>query len=157
MSVVSVKLVIILVLFGSSVVVSAQTAAQGDVKAGQEIMATIAAWATSVQERDTAAMDKIFADDVVITTFEGRTRGKAGELEAFRPNQNVRTTSIKNEDVGMKIFGDVGVVTAVSKVTVESGGKEIAFAMRFTAVFVKRDGRWQIVALQTTRVPPPPG
>ncbi|HMO79633.1 MAG TPA: nuclear transport factor 2 family protein [Pyrinomonadaceae bacterium] len=132
-------------------IADAQTPAQGDVKAGREIMATIAAWATSVQERDTAAMDKIFADDVVITTYEGQVRGKAGELEAFKPNPNVRTTSIKNEDVGIKIFGEVGVVTALTKVTVETGGREIAFGMRYTAVFVKRDGRWQIVALQTTR------
>jgi len=30
--------------------------------------------------------------------------------------------------------------------------KETPVAMRYTAVFVKRDGRWQIVALQTANL-----
>ncbi len=121
-------------------------------KAAVEVMATLVKWADAVRDRDVAVLDQIFAEDVVITAFDGKVRGKKEELETMKPNPTFRTTGIANEDVGLRVFGDVTVVTALTKMNFVANEKESSTALRYTAVFVRRDGRWQIVALQTARL-----
>jgi ketosteroid isomerase-like protein len=121
-------------------------------RAAGELMATLALWADAVRDRNTNTLDEILAEDVVITTFDGKVRGKKVELEAMRPNPAVRTTHVANEDVSLKIFGEVAVVTALTRMDFVANEKDSSIALRYTAVFVKRDGRWQIVALQTARL-----
>jgi len=124
-------------------------------KSAGEVMAAITAWADAVRDRDMKALDRLFADDLVITTYDGGTRGKKEELEVLKPDPNVRTVSVANEDVAVKLFGDVSVVTALAKMQFVLKAKDTAVALRYTAVFVKRDGRWQLVALQSASVPQP--
>jgi uncharacterized protein (TIGR02246 family) len=121
-------------------------------KAGEEVMATIAKWADAVRDRDTKALDKIFEADLVITTFDGKTRGKAEELEILKPGGDLKTVSVTNEDVRLRIFDKTAIATAVTRMKFLIGEKESQAVFRYTAVFVKSDGRWQIVALQTARV-----
>ena len=128
----------------------------------QQVRAAVKQWADAVAARDTAALDKLFAEDLFITAYDGSTRGKKEELEALKPSPDLKTLSVENEDLRVKIYGKAtitgaitGVVTAIVKMRFESGGKEIAVAFRYTAVFVKKDGRWQITVLQTTRYSPP--
>ncbi|MBX3243729.1 MAG: nuclear transport factor 2 family protein [Acidobacteria bacterium] len=116
-----------------------------------EVMKAIAKWADAVRSRDMKALDALFADELFITTFDGKTRGKKEELEVLKPNPNVRTVSVENEDVRVKLYGETAVVTALTKMQFVISEKETPVAMRYTAVFVKRDGRWQMVALQTAR------
>lgn len=141
------------VVLGFVVSVQAQAVTAEQRKSAGEVMATLAVWADAVRDRDTKALEQIFADDMVVTAFDGSVRGKKEELEVLKPNPNLRTTSVANEDVGLKIFGDVAVVTALTKMEFVGGEKTSQMAMRYTAVFVKRDNRWQIVALQTVRRP----
>ncbi len=131
----------------------AQAPAETGSKRGQEVIATIAKWAESVRDRDVKALDAIFDDEVIITLWDGKTRGKAEELDAFRPNPNIKYASVANEDVALKLFGDVSVVTGLTKMRIVTAGRESRLALRYTAVLVKKDGLWRIVALQTARAP----
>lgn len=149
----SILLMIMLVLTGTAAAQHKVT--EAEMKGGREIMEALNAWAAAVRDRDAKRLEAIFADDVIITTFDGKVRGKAEEMEAMKPNPNLRTSSVTNEDVGVKVFGDVGVVTALTRMKFVSNGAESSFALRYTAVFVKRDGQWRIVALQTARAPQP--
>lgn len=63
----------------------------------------------------------------------------------------MRTLSIKNEDVKVRIFGTAAVVTALVKMHFVKSEKAIPMSFRYTAVFVNKDGRWQLAALQTAR------
>ncbi|HTH37568.1 MAG TPA: nuclear transport factor 2 family protein [Pyrinomonadaceae bacterium] len=139
----------------AAVTVGQQPVTAEQKKAAGEVMATISKWAVAVRDRDAKALEEIFDDEVIITMYDGNTRGKAEEMAAIRPNPNMRLSSVANEDVGIKVFGDVAVVTALTKIKMVAGGKESVIALRYTAVFVKRDGNWRIVALQTARAPQP--
>jgi ketosteroid isomerase-like protein len=132
---------------------NAQTAPEIGSKRGQEVIATIAKWAESVRDRDVKALDTIFDDEVIITLWDGKTRGKAEELNAFKPNPNIKYASVANEDVAIKLFGDVSVVTGLTKMRIVTSGREARVALRYTAVLVKKEGLWRIVALQTARAP----
>lgn len=120
-----------------------------------EVLAAVAKWADAVRDRDQAALEKLFADEMIVTTGDGKTRGKAEELEVLKPDPNpkLRTISVVNENVRVKVYGDVAVVTSLTRMRLEMNGIGSEAAMRYTAVFVKRDGRWQIAALHTTRAP----
>jgi len=124
-------------------------------KAEREVSDTIRQWADSILRRDMTALGKILADDIIITDYTGKIRGKAEELDILKPMPHVKTISVDNEDVKIKVYGRSAVVTALTKMKFNIGGMDTGMEMRYTAVFVKQGGRWQIVALQTTRVAPP--
>lgn len=148
------KLALLIVcLFSVAGVSAQQRLTEAELKSGREIMETVSKWADAVRDRDAKRLEAIFAEDALITTYEGKVRGRAVELEAMKPIANLRMSSVTNEDVVIKVYGDVGVVTALTRMKFVSSGNESNVALRYTAVFVKRNGVWQIVALQTARVP----
>ena len=58
----------------------------------------------------------------------------------------------KSDDLRVRVFGNVAVVTGVSTLTGSAKGY-VAGPRRFTEVWVKRSGRWQEVGGQSTLVP----
>lgn len=74
------------------------------------------------------------------------TRAQAVAMCAS-PSAPIETFTI--DDVSVKVFGDAAVVTGRTAVTI--GGKDAGTArLRFTDVFIRRAGRWQVVASQAT-------
>lgn len=133
----------------------AQAEPQKPNKKEQEVRTVLKLWADAVVSRDMSALDKLFSDDLFITDHNGGTRGKKEEMEALKPSPGVKTLSVDNEDVRIRTYDKTAVVTAIVKMRFEIGGKETQIALRYTAVFVKKDGRWQITVLQTTRIVQP--
>ena len=117
----------------------------------KEVFATIAKWGEAVRARNTQTLAEIFEENVVITTHDGKTRGKNEELELLKPRPDFRGISVKNEDIKVRVFGNAAVATAECRMAYVSGEKLMNTVFRYTASFVKEDGRWQIVALHTSR------
>jgi len=118
-------------------------------KEGHEVFATITKWADAVKNRNVKQLDELFAEDLIVTTFEGETRGKEEEIEKLKPRENMQTHSVKNEDIKVRIYGTAAVVTALVKMDFIMSEHPAFASYRYTAVFVKKEGRWQLVALQT--------
>ena len=57
------------------------------------------------------------------------------------------------EGVKVRIYGDAAVVTGSAEIKVSSGGRLLEFSILFTDVYAKQEGRWQMVAWQSTRKP----
>ena len=57
------------------------------------------------------------------------------------------------DEVLVRLFGDTAVVTGRSRVGV-AGATPGEVTLRFTDVFVRRAGSWQVVASHATRVAP---
>ncbi len=117
----------------------------------KEVFATIAKWGEAVRGRNTKTLNEIFEENVVITTYDGKTRGKLAELELLKPDPKIRTLSVKNEDIKVRVFGNAAIATGECRINYVSSEKLMNTAFRYTASFVKEDGRWQIVALHTSR------
>ena len=149
-------ILVIATIFGSWVGIAAQSESQKtDQNSAREIFAAIADWAEAVRNRDAKALDKIFETDLIITSFDGTTRGKAEEIEILKPGGVMKMVSISNDDVKVRMFDKTAVVTALTRMNFIVGDKESSSAFRYTAVFIKKDGRWQIIALQTAHAPKP--
>ena len=59
------------------------------------------------------------------------------------------------DDLNIRTFGDVAIVTGRSVLAGSYKGERASVVQRFTVVFVRRDGRWQAVASQGTQVAQP--
>ena len=62
-------------------------------------------------------------------------------------------TSVEPSDVKAQDLGDTVVLTGIAQIKVVSNGAPNAFGVRFTDVYAKRNGSWQMVTWQSTRLP----
>src|SRR5882724_7364339 len=84
----------------------------------QQVMALNRAWAEDITKGDAAALDRILADDVIVTSGSGEIRTKAAEIKdsAGPPDPDfVWIRSFTTEDVRVRIYRDAAVVTGRAK------------------------------------------
>jgi uncharacterized protein (TIGR02246 family) len=117
----------------------------------EEVMALDRAWAEAITKGDAAALERLFADDMIVTSGSGEIRNKAGEIKdaASAPDPDfIWIHPFTTEDVRTRIYGDAAVVTGLAKWTFRYKGPDVNQERRYTHVYVKRHGQWRIVAQQ---------
>jgi len=111
-------------------------------------------WAEAIVKRDLPVIDRILSEDFVLITPEGRLASKAQVLQNLRSPADP-TFVIKGADPDkfrVRVFGDTAVLSSRFTLKVQSEGRTLETPFRHTDVFVRRDGRWQCVARQATRI-----
>jgi ketosteroid isomerase-like protein len=106
----------------------------------------------AMTEKDVAALDALLADDLVYTHSSARLDTKQSLIANMKSGATVYS-SIEPSDVKAQDLGDAVVLTGAAWIKVVSKGKDLDFGVRFTDAYAKRDGRWQMVAWQSTRLP----
>ncbi len=122
-------------------------------KAEREIMALNREWADAMVRGDRAALDRIFSDDLIVTSGDGTLRDKKGEMGDGAPE--IKTYFFNTEDLRVRVYRGAAVVTGHAKWRINYKGRDIDNERRFTCVYAKERGRWRMVAMQLTRTPPP--
>lgn len=108
----------------------------------------------NVPKNDPKVFQEFFADDVIYTRATGLTVSKADILR----NIDVRATNepqmtFEADDFTVHPYEDMAVVNfRLIAHNVENGKPTTAY-YRNTGTFLKRNGKWQAVAWQATRVP----
>ncbi|MXZ70737.1 MAG: nuclear transport factor 2 family protein [Acidobacteria bacterium] len=108
-------------------------------------------WNTAFYDRDVAFLDSILAEDFIVTYDDGTRGDKARELE-LAETFNQRVVSATQEDFIVQVYGDSAVVWFTLRVVGIRQGQEAEVTLRYTDVWVQRDGRWQCVSSHSTRV-----
>ncbi len=103
---------------------------------------------------DAAALEGLLADDLVYTHASGKVDSKASFLDDVKGGQ-LRYKVIRPEDPKLSVYGDTAVATGLAAFEVNNHGQELNMRLRYTDVWVKRGGKWQMVAWQSTRLPNP--
>jgi ketosteroid isomerase-like protein len=101
---------------------------------------------------DWKALEQIEADALIFTNADGSVTHKSDDETNLRSG-NVKFDSIEMRDVNVQDFGDIAVVTGQLTERGRYKATDLSGLYRFTDVWVKRDGRWQLVAGQETLVP----
>ena len=107
-------------------------------------------WLNSYLRGDKQTFDRIVADDFTRTDESGKFATKAEEraiVQAPPPSVNA---SLTNEDMKVRFYGNVAIITGLIVSKVQGN---LSFQSRFTDTFIKRRGRWQVVARHYSRVP----
>ena len=102
--------------------------------------------------KDVETLEDLLADDLIYTHSSARLDTKRSLIQAMVSGTTVYT-GIEASDVKAQDLGDTVVLTGVAHIKVVSNGTPNAFGVRFTDVYAKRDGRWQMVTWQSTRLP----
>jgi uncharacterized protein DUF4440 len=85
--------------------------------------------------------------------LRGELRTKTEIIQGFKSG-SFHYDSRKISDLNVRVYGNAAVVTGRSIQSGNENGKDYRGDYRFTRVYVKRDGHWKTVALQTTRIQP---
>ena len=97
---------------------------------------------------DVRVLDEILADDLIYTHTTARLDTKASFIDAVKTGKSVYN-SLELQFGEVRDLGDTAVVTGHGKFHVGSN----KFELKFTDVYAKRNGAWQMVAWQSTRIP----
>ena len=119
----------------------------------QQVLAANREWADAMVRGDAAALERLFHDELIVTTGNANVRGKAEELKDAAPGPDIKTYFFNTDDVRVRVYDDAAVVTGHAKWRINYKGRDIDNERRYTSVFVKEKGRWRMVALQVTRLP----
>ena len=95
-------------------------------------------WTAAELRGDKTAVSKVVADDYQGTTAEGQVQDKAKYMEGIKAS----TDKDMADDYNVRVFGDMAIMTHRGTVTTS---KE-SLQYRSTHVWMKRDGRWQLIA-----------
>ena len=126
-------------------------AAQG-VKSDQDILIQLERdWDKAFHTHDVATIDKILADEFIVTYDDGVRADRKKELELAKSfDEHVDSSAM--DDFVVKEYGNTAVVWFTLHLVGPINGKPVEIAFQFTDVFVLRDGRWQAVSSQSTRI-----
>lgn len=110
-------------------------------------------------KNDIAMHDRFWADELVYTSALGRRKGKADILRELRaeatatPKPEEGTTVYTAEDVRVQQYGDTAIVAFRLVATTDKGGTKTVANYFNTGTFLKRNGKWQVIAWQATALP----
>jgi hypothetical protein len=105
--------------------------------------------------RSVQTLERIYAPDFTHVVADGRIFSGADEIDYLRthPSQPQDESRRKFEDVKVRFYQDVGIVTGRTVVTDEKG--MVVRKTSFTDVFHWHEGKWQAVSAQETAVEKP--
>jgi hypothetical protein len=117
----------------------------------QELINLENQWAQVDVTQDKSAFERIIAPDFVTTSTTGQILDRQEWLAAQEHEGIKRAT---NGEMQVHIYSDnLAIVTGVdTALKVEAGGKETIRRDRFTDTWMKRNGQWQVIATQVTRL-----
>lgn len=107
-------------------------------------------WARALEEQDISALVCILADE-----FEdvGPTGEPASRTQVLQRADQHRGVHHELSELHAHVYGDFAYIRGLATTPGAPGRPTIK--VRFTDVYVYRDGRWQCVAGQESSIPPP--
>ncbi|MDQ3130147.1 MAG: nuclear transport factor 2 family protein [Acidobacteriota bacterium] len=124
-----------------------------DKKGGDEqsVRQTLDELAAALRNNDAAALDRIYADDYIFVGDAGSMMTKAERIAAFKSG-DLKYESVSLDVKSIRLFGDTAVAISPFTTKVAPGGTFSDGKFITTSTFVKRKGRWQQIAAQSTRI-----
>lgn len=120
---------------------------------GSEIRAADDSRLRALVESDLPALERGLSDDLVYTHASGWRQTKAELLASLRSGELVYH-SFSSDNLKIQPLGTAVVVTGHAAARVRAKGQELDVSLLYLEVYVKRDGRWQLAAWQSTRQGP---
>ena len=98
---------------------------------------------------DIDAVEKLLGEDLSYVHSNGRMDNKETYMDALRSGRT-RYLTMDLSDVTVRGWGDTGVITNIFDAKVQTANGEVNLHSRALLVYAKRDGRWQLIAYEST-------
>ena len=119
--------------------------------AEQEIRTLNQEYDKAIVGQDEAAYERLYADKARIIEIGGKVFDKQAMIERAKGNETTFEVG-QSDEVDVRVFGETAVVTG--RWTQKSVTKGVPFSgtLRYTTVYAKLNGKWQIVSDQVTPI-----
>lgn len=112
----------------------------------------VAAFDRAQMDGDGGALGRLLADDYVLFNSRGLVEDKAAFIRDYTaPGSSMKPFTVEQELVrhwpGGAVLGGVVMLQGTSE------GKPYKVRLRFADIWAERDGHWQVIFTQATRVP----
>jgi len=101
-------------------------------------------WVDAYKQRQIAAVATLLADDYVITLEDGSVYGKVGFISYNAGS--LRVDVAEASDLKIHMHDNIAVVTGAYHEKGVLGGKPYDYHDRLTDVWMKTNGKWQLIA-----------
>lgn len=123
-----------------------------------ELTSLLRQFLDAVPRNDPAVHDRFWADDLIYTRAAGVRIDKPELMREIKAETATsaagsETTTYSAEDIRIQQYGTTAVVAFRLVGTMRKGDQTEITNYYNTGTFVKRDGKWQAVAWQATRIP----
>lgn len=106
-------------------------------------------------KNDIEANDRLLANNWLNVNPDGSITTKARLMELLKQG-NFKISSIENDEVMVRVFGDAAVVTGRSTTKrLNQQNEMLSRQVRFTRVYAKSKGQWRVVSAHNTLIAQP--
>jgi ketosteroid isomerase-like protein len=102
-------------------------------------------WVAAIVNKDAAALDSILAVEFNGTSPTASTFPKSEAIEEIKSGA-YDVQKMELDEVSVNVYGDTAVAFTSQKEVSKYRGKDNSGHYHFTNVWVKKDGKWQVVA-----------
>jgi hypothetical protein len=136
-----------------SMLVMASVYAQQPLPDEKQILKLEDDWARALKTKDRQLLDAIVAGNFTFIEPDGTVKNR-DEYLADRSSDIADIESFELADLKVSVFENCALTSGVSKITERRQGKRYRFSLRWKELWLKDNGKWQVVASQATPVNP---
>jgi hypothetical protein len=147
-------IVLVIILLAALPITFAQTKGKKtnpNIRAKQELVQIENELIDALLKRDASVFERFLDKEYIFTDSGGNVHFKSDVLGYLKSCDLINETYLLS-DLRVRLYGKTAVVTGRSKTKWRASDDGAIDQDRFTDVFVKRNGRWYLVAGQTTRI-----
>ena len=111
-------------------------------------------WNEAHVRADAAALEALWADDIVVTVPKMAVLNRADAVGMARSGR-IKFTKYETSGVSVRIFGDTALATGRLERIRERNGQVAEDHWQFTKVYRRQHGRWRVIAFHASEAPEP--
>lgn len=120
---------------------------------GAEVQALENKWVAALKKNDLGALDKLLAPELVYTHSTGIVETRAEYIGKLKSGDQ-KYAGVEYSDVKSAHYGNAAMLSATVRMTGATKGVPFDNKLKLLHVWAKqKDGSWQLVAHQTTKLP----
>lgn len=116
-----------------------------------DLAAAVDRYRGAIVKADRATLTLLLHDDFVITSGDGQTRDKAGEIADLVADGFV-VHEFRFDEPRYRVYDTTGVATGILRWSMTVNGRQSSVERRTTMTWVKNGDRWQMVAQHVARL-----
>ena len=105
----------------------------------------------AMEKGDVETLERIISDDLIYTHANGLRQSKFDVIGVLG-SSDMKYESITAYDVRVRIYNDTAIVAGRASIRIQAHGERESFEICYLDVYVKQEGRWQMVAWQSSRI-----
>jgi ketosteroid isomerase-like protein len=107
-------------------------------------------WVAAIVTKDTATLNRLLAPEFNGTSPTGYAYSKEMAISDIKSGVYL-VDRMDLEEISVNVYGDTAVAFTTQKENSKSGNEDLSGRYAYTDVWVKKNGRWQVVASHGSR------